>query len=65
LTLTTKNGTQQFHGSVYDYYRDESLNANEFFNNLTSVPRPRYRYQNPGHAVQQGSPEALFLLLLR
>ena len=51
LTLTTKNGTQQFHGSVYDYYRDESMNANEFFNNLTNVPRPRYRYQNPGGTV--------------
>ena len=51
LTLTTKNGTQQFHGSVYDYYRDESLNANEFFNNLTNVPRPRYRYQNPGGTI--------------
>ena len=51
LTLTTKNGTKQFHGTVYDYYRDESLNANEFFNNLTSVPRPRYRYQNPGGTI--------------
>ncbi len=51
LTLTTKNGTQQFHGTVYDYYRDESLNANEFFNNLTNVPRPRYRYQNPGGTI--------------
>jgi len=51
LTLTTKNGTQQFHGTVYDYYRDESLNANEFFNNKTNVPRPRYRYQNPGGTI--------------
>jgi len=51
LTLTTKNGTAQFHGSFYDYYRHESLNANEFFNNLTSVARPRYRYQNPGGTI--------------
>ena len=51
LTLTTKNGTTQFHGSAYDYYRDESLNANEFFNNLTNVPRPRYRYQNFGGTI--------------
>ncbi|MGO9255911.1 MAG: carboxypeptidase-like regulatory domain-containing protein, partial [Bryobacteraceae bacterium] len=51
LTLTTKNGTNQFHGTAYDYYRDESLNANEFFNNLTSVPRPRYRYQNFGGTI--------------
>ncbi len=51
LTLTTKNGTTQFHGTAYDYYRDESLNANEYFNNLTNVPRPRYRYQNFGGTI--------------
>ena len=51
LTLTTKNGTAQFHGTAYDYYRDESLNANEFFNNLTNVTRPRYRYQNFGGTI--------------
>ena len=51
LTVTTKNGTPQFHGSLYDYYRQESLNANEFFNNKTNVVRPRYRYQNFGGTV--------------
>jgi hypothetical protein len=51
LTVTTKNGTPQFHGTGYDYYRDESLNANEFFNNKTNVPRPRYRYQNFGGTI--------------
>ena len=51
LTMTTKNGTPQFHGSVYYYYRHESLNANTFFNNKTNVPRPRYRYQNPGGTI--------------
>ncbi|MBS1856676.1 MAG: carboxypeptidase regulatory-like domain-containing protein, partial [Acidobacteria bacterium] len=51
LTLTTKNGTPQFHGSVYYYWRHEMFNANEFFNNKTSVARPRYRYQNPGGTI--------------
>jgi len=51
LTLTTKNGTPQFHGSGYWYYRHESLNANSFFNNKTNVPRTRYRYQNPGGTI--------------
>ena len=51
LTVSTKNGTPQFHGSLYDYYRHESLNANEFFNNKTNVVRPRYRYQNFGGTV--------------
>jgi hypothetical protein len=51
LTLTTKNGTPQFHGTGYWYYRHESLDANEFFNNKTNVVRPRYRYQNPGFTI--------------
>jgi len=51
MTLSTKNGTAQFHGSGYDYYRHESLNANEFFNNKTNVQRPRYRYQNFGGTI--------------
>src|SRR5215469_7917403 len=51
LTVTTKNGTPQFHGTAYDYYRNESLNANEYFNNLGNVQRPRYRYQNFGGTI--------------
>src|SRR5206468_6129843 len=51
LTMSTKNGTPQFHGSAYWYYRHESLNANTFFHNKTHVPRPRYRYQNPGGTI--------------
>jgi hypothetical protein len=51
LTLSTKNGTPQFHGTGYYYMRHEMLNANEFFNNKTNVARPRYRYQNPGFTI--------------
>jgi len=51
LTLTTKNGTPQFHGSLYYYWRHESFNANSFFGNKTNVPRTRYRYQNPGGTI--------------
>ena len=30
----TKSGTNDFHGSVFDYFRNERLDANDFFNNL-------------------------------
>ncbi len=46
--VTIKNGTAQFHGSAYYYYRHEEFNANEFFNNQLGVQKPRYRYENPG-----------------
>lgn len=51
LLLTTKNGTREFHGSAYYYWRHESLNANEFFNNKLLVAKPRYRFQNPGGSL--------------
>src|SRR5580692_1929675 len=49
--ITIKNGTSQFHGSAYYYYRHEEFNANEFFNNELNVQKPRYRYENPGGTV--------------
>src|SRR5260370_21240878 len=51
LNVTIKNGTAQFHGTAYYYYRHEEFNANEFFNNLLHVQKPRYRYENPGGTV--------------
>src|SRR5678815_2014351 len=56
LTFSTKNGTAQFHGSAYYYWRHEMFNANEFFNNKNAVngvavEKPKYRYQNPGATI--------------
>ena len=51
MNVTIKNGTAQFHGSAYYYYRHEEFNANEFFNNELNVQKPRYRYENPGGTV--------------
>jgi len=48
IMAVTKNGTQQFHGAAYWYYRHEWMNANDFFNNRNDVaPTPR-RVQTPG-----------------
>lgn len=51
MSVTIKNGTSHFHGSAYYFYRHESLNANEFFNNQTGVARPIYRFANPGGTI--------------
>ncbi|HEX8090464.1 MAG TPA: carboxypeptidase regulatory-like domain-containing protein, partial [Blastocatellia bacterium] len=40
VNVVTKSGTNQFHGSVFEFYRDKSLNANTFFNNAANRPRP-------------------------
>lgn len=51
LTLAVKNGTNEFHGSAYYFWRHEMFNANEWFNNKLRVAKPKYRYQNPGGTI--------------
>jgi hypothetical protein len=33
VNVVTKTGTNQFHGGVYEFFRNEDLNANSFFDN--------------------------------
>jgi hypothetical protein len=40
ITFQVKSGTQQFHGSVYEYYRSSALAANAWENNGNNVKRP-------------------------
>jgi hypothetical protein len=35
-----KSGTKDFHGDVYEYFRNDKLNANEFFLNAAGQSRP-------------------------
>lgn len=39
IQLTTKGGTDQFHGNAYEYHRNTIFAANSFFNNANGVPR--------------------------
>ena len=40
--LVTKSGTNHFHGDLFEYYRDRSMEGNTWFNNnaFPQVPRP-------------------------
>jgi hypothetical protein len=38
--ITTKSGTNQWHGSAREYHRNTITEANDFFNNKNGVPRP-------------------------
>ena len=39
VQLLTRSGTNEFHGSLYDYHRNTVLDANNWFNNLRGDPR--------------------------
>jgi hypothetical protein len=51
ISVVTKGGTQNFHGSGWWTHRHEEFNANSFFNNQTGVQRPRYRYNIAGFSL--------------
>ena len=38
-----KSGTRQFHGDAYEFFRNDALNANDYFLNAQGSPRPVLR----------------------
>ncbi len=38
ISLVTKSGTNELHGSAYEFLRNKATNANSFFNNQNGVP---------------------------
>jgi hypothetical protein len=48
INLTSKSGSNDFHGSAYEFLRNKVLNANTFFNNLSGKPRPAFTQNQYG-----------------
>jgi hypothetical protein len=48
INATTKGGSNQFHGSLYDYIRDYHFQANDRSNSVNAVKRPLSKYNYPG-----------------
>ncbi|MBC8167685.1 MAG: TonB-dependent receptor [Bryobacteraceae bacterium] len=41
--VQTKSGSNTYHGSLYEFFRNDKLDANTFFNNSSNVARPSFR----------------------
>ncbi|HEY4051147.1 MAG TPA: TonB-dependent receptor [Acidobacteriaceae bacterium] len=54
VNMATKSGTDQLHGSAYEYIRNKVLNANTFFNNRAHIPTPAFTQNQYG--VELGGP---------
>jgi hypothetical protein len=39
VNVVTRSGSNQFHGGVFEYFRNDDLNANEFFRNRAGQPK--------------------------
>lgn len=51
VAMVSKSGTQDFHGNVYWYKRNENLNANDFFFNRAGLDKRNYRYDQFGFTL--------------
>src|SRR5262249_28137845 len=48
INLVTKGGTNRFHGTAFEFLRNDALNATDFFLNTAGQPKQKLRYNNFG-----------------
>ena len=48
ISIATRSGTNQFHGTLFDYVRNDDLDANDWFADFARLPKPAERQNDFG-----------------
>ena len=48
ISIVSKSGSNQFHGSLFEYLRNDVLDANNWFGNRDNIPKPKERQNDFG-----------------
>src|SRR5204863_2852709 len=48
MNVITKSGTNTYHGSVYEFFRNDALDAKDYFENTPAVPKQTLRLNQFG-----------------
>ncbi len=51
ISVITRAGTNEYHGRIFEFLRNNVLNANDFFLNATGQPRPDLKQNQFGFAL--------------
>src|SRR5262249_47161743 len=51
VDLVTKSGSNRFHGNLWEFFRNDALNANDYFVKRAGDPRPVLKQNQFGGAI--------------
>ena len=65
INIITRSGTNQLHGTLYEFFRNDILDANDYFNKQAGNKRPEFRQNQFGGSLGGRHPEGQDVLLRR
>jgi hypothetical protein len=54
VSVATRSGTNEYHGTIFEFFRNTALNSNEFFASAQGTPKPEIKLHQFG--VEAGGP---------